>query len=155
MTAPPPAEPARCTFVRASGARCKVTFALSPAGLCMAHDPQRRAQVEAARAAGGATAGSLVAKRAEKYRTATPEHLPQRRPPKTLDDVVRWSSWAGWAVTTGLIDHGTCRELNRSLGTLGNALNKRDLLRRIRDLERTLKHHEQQQRAGRGNLAPR
>jgi len=56
--------------------------------------------------------------------------------------VVRWSSWAGWAVTVGMIDPATCRELNRSLTTLKDSLNKRDLLRRIKDLEGKLKQLE-------------
>ena len=59
-----------------------------------------------------------------------------------MDDVVRWSSWAGWAVTIGMIDPPTCRELNRSLVTLKDALSKRDLLRHFRDLERKLKQYE-------------
>jgi len=36
----------------------------------------------------------------------------------------------------------TCRELNRSLTTLKDSLNKRDLLRRIKDLEGKLKQLE-------------
>ena len=59
-----------------------------------------------------------------------------------MDDVVRWSSWAGWAVTIGVIDPATRRELNRSLRTPKDALSKRDLLRRIKDLQRKLKQYE-------------
>src|SRR6266536_941870 len=145
MTAlpPPPADPRRCTFVRSDGSRCRGAFGLRD-GRCVVHDPDRREQAQAARQAGGAATALVATQRSGKYRVATPEQLPTRRPPKSVDDVVRWSSWAAWAVTTGLIDPGTSRELNRSLGTLKEALSKRDLLRRIRDLEAKLKRYEQE-----------
>ena len=112
------------------------------------HDPARKPAADAARAAGAATTGALAAaKRGAKYHTVTPDQLPQRLPPRTVDDVVRWSSWAGWAVTTGLIDPGTSRELCRSLTTLKDALNKRDLLRRIRVLEKLVTQYERERTA--------
>src|SRR2546426_7025732 len=105
MTAPL-AGPPRCRATKADGTGCGVSWGLVE-GLCLMHHPGRRAQAEAARRAGAETTGSLVAAAKGgngKYRVVTPAQLPTRRPPKTVDDVVRWSSWAGWAVTTGVID---------------------------------------------------
>src|SRR5438445_3147641 len=101
-----PAELVRCRATKQDGTPCGVSWGLSAdTQLCLVHDPGRKAAADAARAAGGTTTGTLnAAKRPGKYRVATADQLPQRRPPRTVDDVVRWSSWAGWAVTIGVID---------------------------------------------------
>ena len=119
-------------------------------GLCLSHDPGRRAQAEAARRAGAATTGALFAAQRAQSRSAAPEHLPTRHPPRTLADVIRWASWCAWAQAVGLVDDVTVRGINRSLQSLRLGLEKRDLLRRITELERTLRAYEQRDRAARG-----
>ena len=64
---------------------------------------------------------------------------PTGGPPKTLDDVVAWASWTVFAAATGVLDDKTAREVNRSLTTLRMALEKRDLEKRVHELERELK----------------
>ncbi len=60
-------------------------------------------------------------------------------PLEDMDHAVAASAWVFRMTGNGTIDPVTSRELNRSIGTFKDALSKRDLLRRIRELERQLK----------------
>ncbi len=142
-------EPPRCTALKADGAQCGVTWGLSAEGRCLMHDPERRAAADAARRAAGATTGALAATQARpgKYRTVAPDAVPGRRPPRSLHDVIVWASWCAYAAATGLLDGVSVREINRSLGTLKDAIHKADLLKRIRALEVKLRQYERERGA--------
>src|SRR5438309_9243801 len=79
-------------------------------------------------------------------RVVGPEDVPGGALPKTLDDCIAWSSWLAFASATGLLDPASCRECNRSLGTLKDSLNKADLLKRIKALEVKLRAYERERR---------
>lgn len=139
----------RCRATRTDGQPCGVTWGLSEAGLCLAHDPLRKEQAVAARRAAGTTTGALAQARGSKYRVVAPGAVPGGRPPRSLQDVIRWASWCAFAAATGLLDGVSVREVNRSLITLKTGLEKRDLLRRIKALEQNLKTYERETRTPR------
>lgn len=91
----------------------------------MAHDQARADKALAVRQAGGRAAG--VARRLVK--AARPEDLPPA--PRTLEDAVRWSSWAMHAVACGRIDARTGHEVGYLVNAFKAAVEKRDLLREI------------------------
>jgi len=140
MTAPAP----RCTFVKADGNGCRVTFALSPeTQLCAVHDPARRDVMRAARHRGGAS--SAAHQRGGKaVRVVSVDAVP---PLATLDDAVAASAWLFKLGVSGQLDPGTAREGNRSVTTFKDSIHKRDLLVRIRELERKLRQYEQERTA--------
>ena len=109
------------------------------------HDEARRDLADRARAAAGASVTTVAApQRDGKYRVVPPSAVPRGRPPKSLDDCIRWASWLAFAAVTGALDGISVREANRSLGTLKDSLNKRDLLARIKELERKLRDYERE-----------
>ena len=69
--------------------------------------------------------------------------MPGGQAPETLEDIIKWAAWLAFAAVTGVLDGTTIREANRSLGTLKIALEKKDLLDRIRGLEGELKAYKQ------------
>ena len=79
------------------------------------------------------------AKLAKAVRVVSADAVPGGKPPETLDDCAAWASWLAFQSVTGGLDGTTVREANRSLTTLKDSLHKRDLLARIRELERQLK----------------
>lgn len=125
-----------CTAVTKTGAPCRATSNLSAEGLCMAHDPTRAAFVRAARTKGGQRRGHVGAP--PKVRTVAREDLPCTEP-DNIEDVVKLAAWVTIAVATGDIDPVTAREFNRGLTTLKLGLDKRDLARRLREAEATIK----------------
>lgn len=62
--------------------------------------------------------------------------------PRTLEDAVRWSAWAVRAVAVGRIDARTCHEINFGINSFKAAVEKRDLLKQVAELEARLKEHE-------------
>ena len=124
-----------CTATTASGEPCTAP-ALQGQDVCVFHSDRARQ----ARARGGET----TARRTTKVRTVSPDAVPGGKAPETLDDCIVWASWLTFASVTGLLDGVTVREANRSLGTLKDSLHKRDLLARIRVLERQLREFEQE-----------
>ena len=82
-----------------AGTPCRCALNLSPtSGLCMQHDPDRQAERDAMRAAGGKASGP--AKRRAK--AADPAVVPDA--PKSLADAVRLASWIVRATLAGEID---------------------------------------------------
>lgn len=69
-------------------------------------------------------------------KTVLPEGM--LRPPKTLDDAVRWSAWAMHACAVGVIDGRTCHEINFAVNSFTASLQKRDLQREIASLRAQL-----------------
>lgn len=100
---------------------------LSDSGLCVWHDPKRRAEAAAMRKRGGRATANRS--------TVGPDDLPGG-PPESFDDIVRWASWATWAVSQGLIDVRTSREVSTMLTTLRYALEKRDVETELKELRK-------------------
>ncbi len=76
-------------------------------------------------------------------RVVEAREVPGGRAPETLDDIIKWAAWLSFAAVTGTLDPSSVREANRSLSTLKVALEKKDLLDRIRGLEGELKAYKQ------------
>jgi hypothetical protein len=94
------------------------------------------------RSRGGKTAQQR--RRLEKrVRVVSADQVPNGRAPMNLEEQVEWASWITFAAATGLVDIGTAREVNRGLATLRGGLEKRDLLHRVRELEKQLKSYQQ------------
>src|SRR2546426_777271 len=91
-----------------------------------------------ARRRGGQTRAAK-ARFAKAVRVVPADAVPGGKAPETLDDCIAWASWLAFAAVTGALDGVTVREANRSLATLKDSLHKRDLLARIRELERKLR----------------
>jgi hypothetical protein len=88
-------------------------------------------------------AGRTRALRAKLAKSVRVVPLDQVPPLATLDDAVTASAWLFRMGTSGTLDPATVREANRSVTTFKDALNKRDLLVRIRNLEKELKAYQQ------------
>jgi len=111
------------------------------------HDPLRRHVADAARRAGARTTGAVPPvpfPSNGKWRVVPPHAVPGRRPPKTLEDCVRWASWCAFAAATGLLDGTSVREVNRSLATLKDSFHKRDLVAEVRRLRALVTRYEQE-----------
>jgi hypothetical protein len=130
----------RCRGVKPDGSACAVSWGLSLDGWCLAHDPQRADQAQAARTRGAEVANEQ--RRAKKIRAATPDQLPDR-PLDDLDGVVAWLTWLAKMTVTGVLDSGTSRETGKIIGTLKAALEVRDYRRRLRELEKLVKEYEE------------
>jgi len=72
-------------------------------------------------------------------RTVAPDQVP---PLETMDHAVAASAWLFTLGVSGQLDPSTVREGNRSVTTFKDALHKRDLLRRIKELERQVRELE-------------
>jgi len=114
---------------------CGSTVGVSLSGYCWNHDPDRREAAQTARAKGGTTTGA----RTTKIRTVPVDQVP---PLHEMDDAVTASAWLFSLGVSGQLDPSTVREGNRSVTTFKDALHKRDLLRRIKELERQVKELE-------------
>ena len=138
VTALPPAsaEPSRCRAVRADGQPCESTTHLSAEGYCLFHDPLRTPAAAAARAQGTLRGNTSPKRGGHIYRIVADKEMP---PLTDMDDAVSAAAWVFRMTGNGTNDPVTSRELNRSITTFKDALNKRDLLRRIRELERQVK----------------
>jgi len=128
---PASSEPT-CRGVIKDGTRCRTTFGLSEDGLCFSHDPLRAVELAAAQRARSDASG----KRKRELRESLPPGMPKA--PKTLDDAVKWSSWALHAVASGIISDRTAHECAVLVTAFRGALDKRDLLREIGKLRADL-----------------
>ena len=144
------AERPQCVALKSTGDRCGVRWGLSPDGFCLMHDEARRPQAEAIRAAARThvTTGAKVPYPATptdgKFRVVPPSAVPRGRPPRTVDDCIKWASWLAYASVTGVLDGTTVRECNRSLATLKDSFHKRDMLAEIRRLKALVARYEQE-----------
>lgn len=121
-----------CRGAKKDGSPCRVNFGLSPDGLCAPHDPARAEQMRAGVAKGVAVRAQMRVT----AKTVLPEGM--LRPPKTLDDAVRWSAWAMHAAVTGVIDARTAHEVGFLVNSFTASLQKRDLQREIASLRAQL-----------------
>ncbi len=115
----------------AAGLPCRSPLGLGENGLCLSHDPERKAAAREVRAAGGRAAGE--SKRASR---PVPNNVPP--PPKTLDDAVKFASWLTHAVCVGTLDARSAHEAGYSLNVFKAAVEKRDLQREIAQLRAEL-----------------
>jgi hypothetical protein len=122
----------KCLGTCKNGEPCKTTFGLSPDGLCFTHDPLRAVELAANRKARSEASG----KRKQELRASLPPGMP--RAPKTLEDAVRWSSWAMHATASGIIDSRTGHEIGYLVNAFKAAVEKRDLLKEIEQLRADL-----------------
>lgn len=131
----------RCKGTNKDGSQCRVEFAVDQeTGLCYQHSPKWKGHREWARAEGGKVAAENSQKNYR--RTVSPDDVPG--PPETAADAVRWSAWATWAVSTGVIDKGTAREVAYGIRTFVASLEKAkheeeiaELKRKVRELQGT------------------
>jgi hypothetical protein len=124
-----------CGGTKKSGEPCTSTLGLSAAGLCLNHDPERAAAAREIRAAGGRATGA--AKRAAKEtRLTAPDDVPAA--PRTLDDAVRYFAYLTHAVASGKMDARAAHEAAYSLNGFKAAVEKRDLEREIKALQKQL-----------------
>lgn len=117
-----------CTGTKANGEPCGTTLGLSPAGLCLSHDPERAAAAKAMRAEGGRAAAA--AKRAK--RATIPDDVPPV--PKTLADAAKYFAWLVNAGATGRMDARTVHECSFALKGFETAVKSRDLEERVKEL---------------------
>ena len=116
-----------------AGTPCRCALNLSPtSGLCVQHDPDRQAERDAMRAAGGKASGP--AKRRAK--AADPAVVPKA--PQTLADAVALASWITHAVLIGDVDARTAESATKSLRQFQLTVEKKALEDRVKLLTRRL-----------------
>lgn len=125
---------AQCEHIKpANGERCGVqggSVQATDAGLlCLWHDPNRKEEADRARKKGGKRNRIRV-------RTVDPGETPPA--PKTLEDVVRWASWATYAVATGEIDSRTAHEIGYLCNALERSLEKVNTAREVAEIQKQL-----------------
>jgi hypothetical protein len=94
------------------------------------------------RARGGATR-ARQAKLTKSIRVVPLGEVPKL---ETLADAITASAWVYRMAASGGLDPSSARETNRAIGTFVGAVNKSDLLRRIRELEKQLDRYERERR---------
>lgn len=125
-----------CVGFKASGDPCGATMGLSAAGLCLNHDPERRAAANAMRAAGGRAKGAAARAARDARAILPPDDTPSA--PKTLDDATKYFAWIVSAVTSGRLDARSAHEAAYALNGFKAAAEKRDLAREIKALRKQL-----------------
>jgi hypothetical protein len=91
----------------------------------------------------GGRAAAAARRGAKAVRVVALEVVP---PLESLDDAVTASAWLFKMAVSGTLDGVTVREANRSIATFVNSTNKRDLLARIKVLEKLVTQYEQERR---------
>ena len=120
----------QCSATTEAGHRCRQRSTVNDTGLCLLHDPKRRALAQAARRKGARA--SAKAKVAGRIKTVSPEEAPAN--PTTIAEVAGYASWALGALTTGAIDARTAREITGLLGRVQNALKDSKVVDEIAEL---------------------
>lgn len=133
---------ATCRGITKAGQPCRVSMNLSAGGLCLAHDPERREAARQTRIAGGVAAGQARRERRAKLPPASDVPKVMR----TLDDAVRWSSWAADQVARGSMDARSAHEIAVLVREFRQTVEKRDLQHEVARLQKRLamlEKHEQ------------
>jgi len=81
------------------------------------------------------------AKLAKAVRVVSADAVP---PLATMDDAVAVSAWLFRMAASGVLDPATTRECNRSVSSFVHAVDKADLLKRIKTLEQKVRAYETQ-----------
>ncbi len=106
----PPVDPrpTRCVAVKDNGRRCGSRSGLNPTnGLCLWHDPDREERADGARARGRENARKQKRRRPRRGIRVVEEWDLPGPPPQTLEDALRWASWAVGQVAVGRLDAAT------------------------------------------------
>ena len=121
-----------------AGKPCGVTMNLSDInGLCLMHDPLRRAELHAVRVAGAKARGRKI----QQEKAALPADVPPK--PRTLKDAIQWASWATHSVAIGAINVRVAHEIAVLVREFRMALEKRALEETIEELQAQLKAAQQ------------
>lgn len=122
-------EPARpqCTALTAAGQRCRQWTTVNLTGLCLFHDPGRKAERREAQSLGGINNAAPV----------LPKRIP--RVPKTLSDLVAYLAWIVNATARGELDKDTAAKMTYTLTSMRGALTQRDLEHQVTQLRAELK----------------
>lgn len=115
-----------------AGAPCRTTMNLSATGQCVQHDETRRAERAAMTVAGGLANG----KRRRRALAAEPGTTPPV--PETLEDAASYFAFLVNAGATGAMDARLVHECSFALKGFQSALEKRDLLREMKQLRADL-----------------
>ena len=119
------------------GTPCAQRLNLSPEnGLCVGHDPLRRAEHSAMSRKG--QVASAAAKRDKKY--GDPADVPPQ--PKTLEDATEYAAWLTHAITVGRLDPKVGQGAAFCLQRFTALADKRDLVRTVKALEAALNKAE-------------
>jgi hypothetical protein len=125
-----------CGAPTLAGGSCPTTNGLcAECGLCLSHCEHRREQVAASRLKGNQS----DKRQPQKFRTVAADLVPSL---ETMDDAVKAAAWLFQSTCDGTIDPTTSREGCRAITVFKDAVNKRDLLRRIKELEQIVTHQE-------------
>lgn len=111
-----------CVGTKLDGTPCLTTIGLSPAGLCIQHDPLRQ-EVQALAIEN--SVATRAAKRAQRLEIL-PEGMPAT-PPKTFADAARYAAWAMHSAVTGAIDARTAECVAKLVTAFLAAVKQRDL----------------------------
>jgi hypothetical protein len=119
----------RCAGVKEDGSRCKVRDQISVInGMCIWHDPNRRAAAVKLRRKGGKAGGAATAKR-----------LKAPPPPQSIEDAVQTLSWVTHAVSVGNLDPRRGQVIERACSAFIRGIKDRDMSKRMAMLEKRLK----------------
>lgn len=137
-SAVPGARPRCRGVVTSDGRPCGVRNGLGPSGYCVFHDPERVAQVRKAAARGRTAARARRKQVASEGEDRGLEERLRLPAPKTLEHAVEWASMLTKAIADGQISAARGREAGKLLHVFQGAYEKRELQRRIVELERAL-----------------
>ena len=119
----------RCRAIKEDGGRCKVRDQISVInGMCIWHDPNRRAAAVKLRRKGGKAGGVATAKRFK----APP-------PPQSIEDAVQTLSWVTHAVGVGQLDPRRGQVIERACSAFIRGIKDRDMSKRMAKLEARVK----------------
>jgi len=122
-----------CTHIKDDGARCEVTFGLSPAGLCYHHDPERAEERAEARARGAAATNRQ--KRAKARTSFDPDRLPRL---DSLEAAQQWLETSGRLRAEGLLTHSDMSSYARIVSEWVKAEGARVTSQELRDTRKDL-----------------
>ena len=120
----------QCTATTKKGTRCQQSSTVDSSGMCVIHDPARKAEIKEIRSKGGKT-------RAKNRQRVLPIHEAPDAP-ETAADRLEWAHYLVWAIAVGKIDPNTGSAVGKAL-TVAKAMTEGSELRdRLAELEATL-----------------
>jgi hypothetical protein len=132
---------------RANGLPCSSVIALSAAGLCLSHDPERAAMALEGRRAGGRAQGPARKARRRKRLAEgalegtknfskdlrfVPENVPKA--PTNTASAKEYARWLVDVTARGFMDAGTSREVKGALSAFTTISEKRELEKQVEEL---------------------
>lgn len=119
-----------------SGEPCQSFASCDECGRCWAHCKHNEEERAAARKKGG---HATAQRRSEDEQVVPPGDAPAA--PETLEDAVRWASWASLQVATGKLDTSRANSVARLLSEFRKLLEKsesREALEKVEEMRRKL-----------------